>query len=68
MGERAKRLGVMIETAKRLQRVFQRVLSVMAERRVTDIMRQALRLRQILVQPQRTRYRATDLRNFKTMG
>ena len=40
----------------------------MAERRVADIVRQAQRLGQILVQPQRARDGAADLRDFDAVG
>ena len=66
--EDAQRIGVMIEAAEPSHRLFQRILSGMAERRVADIVREAQRLGKVLVEPQRTRDHAADLRDFEAVG
>ena len=46
---------------------LQRVLAGMAEGRVAEVVRQRDRLDQVLVQPQRARDRAAELRHFERM-
>ena len=57
----------MIEPALPGQRSLQRVLARMAERRMADVVRQTDRLGQVLVQPQRARDGAADLRHLQTV-
>src|SRR5690606_31198016 len=66
--ERAQRMAIMVEPAMRLHRCFQRMLSGMAERRMTDIVRKAEGLGQILVEPERASDAATDLCHFDAVG
>lgn len=58
----------MVEPALLVERSLQRILARMAERRMADVVRQAQRLGQVLVQPQRPRDRAADLRDLQAMG
>src|SRR5690242_17254052 len=57
----------MLEAAMIAHACIQRILPRMPERRVAQIMRERNRLGQILVQSQRARDRACDLRNFQTV-
>ena len=61
-------VGVVIEPAVFRQGFAQRILPGMAERRVADVVSEAQRLGQVLVQPQRARNRASDLGDFETVG
>src|SRR5688500_6081488 len=58
----------MIEPALPVQRGLQRILPGMSEWRMADIVRQAQRLGQILVQPQRARHGAADLRDLQAVS
>ena len=66
--QRAQRLRVVIEPAMIDQCPVERLFTRMAERRMADIVREAQRLGQILVQPQRTRDHASDLRHLQAVG
>ena len=66
--QRAQAVGVVIEPAVSLHRRVQRFLAGMAERRVADVVRQAQRLGQVLVQPQRAGDHPADLRHFQAVG
>jgi len=66
--QHAQALGVVIEPAPLAQGIVERFLSRMTERRVADIMGQAQRLGQILVQPQRPGDHPADLRYLKAVG
>ncbi len=68
LGQGAQRMAVMVEPAMIGERALQRILARMAEGRVADIVRQAERLGQVLVQPQRARDRPADLRHFQAVG
>src|SRR3546814_6390388 len=61
-------MAIMIEAAVHRHRGFQRILPRMAERRMADIVRQAQGFGQILVEPERARDAAADLRNLDTVG
>ena len=60
----AQRVLVVAEAAAeaRLQRLVERLLARVAERRVAEVVPEADRLGQVLVQPQRARDRARDAR------
>ena len=60
--DHAQRMLVVAEAAveARMQGLVERLLACMAERRVAEVVPEADRLRQILVQPQRARDRARD--------
>jgi hypothetical protein len=59
---------IVIESPGRRQASLQSFLAAMAERRVTEIMPQAKRFRQILVKPERPRHRSADLGYFQRVG
>ena len=61
-------MGVVIEAAIRRQARLQRILPRMAERRVADVVREAERLGQILVEAERAGDGAADLRDLQAMG
>lgn len=63
-----QRVGVMVETAVPGHGIRQGILARMAEGRVTDIMREAERLGQILVKAKGPGDYAADLRHLETMG
>ena len=65
--QRAQRLRVVIEAARPRERGLERILASMAEGRMANIVRQAERLGQILVDAERPRNRAADLRHFKAV-
>ena len=58
----------MVEAAVRLHQFFKRVLAGVAERRMTEIVGQRERLRQIFIGGERAADRASDLRNLKAVG
>src|SRR3982751_4835319 len=58
----------MIKPTKGFERFLKRILTRMAEWRVADIMRQTQSLGQVFVEPQGTRNRPPDLRDFEAMG
>ncbi len=60
-------MSIVIEAAVEGERLLQRILPAVPERRVTDVMREAERLGQILVQPQHTRDGTADLRDFEAV-
>jgi hypothetical protein len=64
-----QRMQIMVESPPMvLQAPVQRTLTRMPKRRMADIVNQRQRLRQIFVQTQRTRRRASDLRHFNRMS
>ena len=63
--DHAQRLQIVFETAEIAHAGIQRILPGMPERRVPEIMRKADRLGQRLVESQRRRSRAPDLRHLK---
>src|SRR5690606_36479612 len=64
----AQRVGVVVEAAEILHRGVQRRLARVAERRMAEIVGQRQRLRQVLVQPQRTGEAARDLGYLQAVG
>jgi len=58
----------MIKAAIGRHRSFEGIFTRMAKGRMADIMGKAQRLGQILIEPQRTRNGAADLRDFKAVG
>ena len=52
LGHNAQALRVMVEAAKAMHRLVERLLAGMAERRVAEIVRQRDRLGEIFVEPQ----------------
>ena len=65
--DRTQALRVVIETAVGLHQRAQRPFAGMAERRVSEIVRQRDRLGQFRVEPERARHRARDLRGLHRM-
>ena len=61
----AQRLEIMLEAAERFHTGVQGVLPRVAERGVPEVVRERDRLGQILVQSQRPRHAARNLRNFE---
>ena len=61
----AQRLQVVLEAAEVAHALVERVLARVAERRVAEVVREADRLDEILVQAQRARDRAGDLRDLE---
>jgi hypothetical protein len=61
-------VGIVVEAAGLRHRRLQRVLAGMAEGRVADVVGEAQRLGQILVEAERARQRAADLRDFEAVG
>ena len=68
LGDDAQRLRVVIEAAEAAERLVERALAGMAERRMAEIVRQRQRLGEVLVAAERARQRAGDLRDFERMG
>ena len=64
----ADRVGVVVEAARIGECGAERVLARMAERRMAEIVREAERLGQILVEAERARHRSPDLRDFEAVG
>ena len=62
------RLGIVVEPAGIAQRGAQRILAGMAERRMAEVMGEAQRLGQVLVEPERAGDRAADLRDLQAVG
>ncbi len=58
----------MIEAAEAGERLVERALAGVAERRMAEIVRQRQRLGQVLVEPERARQRAGDLGDFQRVG
>ena len=67
-GQQPDGMGVVIEAAGGRHRRLKRVLAGMAEGRMADIVGEAERLGQILVEAERTRHRPPDLRDFEAVG
>ena len=67
-GQHAQRLGVVIESAMGLQAGIERAFPGVPERRMTEVMGQRQRLREILVQAKLARQCAGNLRYFERMG
>ena len=61
-------MGVVIEPAMRLERGVERILAGVAERRMADVMRQRQCFGQVLVEAQRPRDDAGDLRHLEAVG
>ena len=68
LGDDAQRLRVVIEAAEPAQGCVERALAGVAERRMAEIVRQRQRLGEVLVEAERARQRAGDLRHFQRMG
>src|SRR3546814_7621782 len=66
--ERAQRMAIMIEAAVHRHRGFQRILPRMADGRMADIVRPAPGFGKILVESERARDAAADLRDLDTVG
>src|SRR3954451_19463136 len=66
-GDDAQRLRIVVEAAAAGETAVERALAGMAERRVTEVMRQRQRFCEVLVEAKRPRQRAGDLRNFQRM-
>ena len=58
----------MVEAAAVLEAAVERALAGMPERRMAEIVRERRRLGQVLVEPERARQRARDLRDLQRMG
>ena len=58
----------MVEAAGLRHRRLERILAGMAERRMAEIVGEAQRLGQILVEPERAGDRPADLRDFEAVG
>ena len=67
-GHHAQGLGIVVETAMRLQALIERALAGMAEWRMAEVVRQRQRLGEILVEAELAGQRAGDLRHFQRMG
>ena len=65
---RAQALRVVIEAAVRRHQLVERFLAGMAERRMAEVVRQRDRLGKVLVEPQRPRHRAGNLRGLERMS
>ena len=65
--DHAQRLQVVFKAAEIAHAFVERILPGMAERRVTEIVRQRDGFHQILMQIERTRDTATDLRHFEAV-
>ena len=68
LGDDAKPVAVVVEAAVARHAGVERVLAGVAERRVAEIMAERDRLGEIVVEPQRPRQRAGDLRHLDRMG
>ena len=58
----------MIEAAVAGERLVERALAGVAERRMAEVVCQRQRLGQVLVEPERARQRAGDLRDLQRVG
>jgi hypothetical protein len=67
-GDDPQGLGVVVEAAGLREAAIERALAGMAERRMPEVMRQRQRFAEVLVEPERTRQRAGDLRDFERVG
>ena len=67
LGDHAQTLRVVVEAAERLHHLLQRVLAGMAERRMSEVVGEGERFRQILVETQRPTDRARDLRDLEAV-
>ena len=61
-------MGIVVEATGARHRTLQRVLAGMAERRVAEVVGEAERLRQVLVQAEGASDRAPDLRDLYAVG
>ncbi len=61
-------MRVVVEPAARGERGVERLFARMAEWRMTDVMRQAKRFGEVLVEAQRPRQHAPDLRHFQAVS
>src|SRR5579862_6569484 len=66
-GQNAQGMGVMIEAADVAHRLVERILAGMAEGRMADVMGEAQRLCQILVEAKRAGERPADLGDLQTV-
>ena len=64
----AQRVGIVVEPPAVGERRGQRILAGMAERRMAEVVSEAQRLGQVLVEAERPRHRAADLRDFEAVG
>ena len=68
LGDDAQALRIVVEALIGRERLVERPLAGMAERRVAEVVRERQRLRQVLVEPERAGDRAGDLRHLQRMG
>ena len=66
-GDDADRMGIVVEAAGSRERGAQRILAGMAERRMAEVVSEAQRLGQVLVEAERPRHRPADLRHFQAV-
>src|SRR5262249_18567176 len=66
-GDDAQRLRVVVEAAMLLETLVERALAGVTERRMTEIVPERGRLRQVLVETERARQRPRDLGYFQGM-
>ena len=62
------RVGIVVEPAGIGQRGVERILAGMAERRMAEVVGEAQRLGQILVEAERAGHGPADLRDFEAVG
>ena len=67
-GHDPKGLGVVVETLEIREAAIERPFAGMTERRVAEVVGERKRLRQILIEAERTRQRARDLGDLERMG
>src|SRR6516164_6939339 len=67
-GHHAQRLRIVIEASAGGEAAIERALAGMAERGMAEVVGKRQRFRQILVEPERARERARDLRDLQRMG
>src|SRR5262252_9945271 len=67
-GDHAQCLRIVIEAAAGGEAAIERALAGMAERGMAEVVGERQRLRQILVEPERARERAGNLRDLQRMG
>src|SRR5258706_3931184 len=63
-----QRLQIVLEASVVLHALVERVLASMAERRMSEVVRQRYRLDQVFVEAQIARHRTSYLRDFDAMG
>src|SRR5262247_4765583 len=67
-GHHPQRLRIVIEAAASGEAAVERALAGMAKRRMAEVVGERQRLPQILVEPERARERACNLRDLQRMG